>query len=332
MNASAEVHGIPQELLQFIKTGSKFIIAGHKEPDGDCVGSQLALRSALLRLGKEAVVCSAGPFMRTELKGCAGEFSAVITEDKKDARVIVVDCADMERTGSLQEVLEEFPCCAVIDHHDAVKYPPSTTNAPVYVDASAPSCTLLIEKLITALDLEVTSQEADLLFFGVCADTGFFRHLTEKDGAVFEAAARMVYSGASPKNIHKLMNGGKSLNSRIMMGHILSRIEPHFDGRLLLSCETLEEFKTFGFEARDSDNLNKMMLSIEGVEATAIIRQESADNCTVSLRSVDIIDVAQIAASLGGGGHKNASGLTMLGDISSVRQNILESFSKVFIC
>jgi phosphoesterase RecJ-like protein len=321
---------VPNELVQFIRTGSKFIIAGHKEPDGDCVGSQLALVSALERIGKSAVACSAGPFKRTELKDYAGQFSAVPTqEEKKDAKVIIADCSGMERTGSLQESLEGLPY-AVIDHHAAVTHPPSTLQAPVYLDSSSPSCTLLIEKLITALGLELTAQEAALLLFGLCTDTGFFRHLTEKNSSALEAAARMTSRGASPKSVHNIMSGGKSLNSRILLGRILSRTEPFYDGKLVLSYETLEEFNTFGFEARDSDSLNRMLQSIEGVKAVVIIRQECAEDCTVSLRSIDPIDVSVIASSLGGGGHKNASGLTMKGNISNIKQIMLESFKNVF--
>jgi phosphoesterase RecJ-like protein len=322
---------VPEELVQFIKSGENFIIAGHKEPDGDCVGSQLALRSLLLRLGKKAVVCSAGPFKRTELKGYTDQFTDINTLKKeKNIKVIIIDCSGMERTGSLQETLEKYPC-AVIDHHDAVTHPQSTSETPVYVDPHSPSCTLLIEKLTAALDMEMTKEEAELLLFGLCTDTGFFRHLTENDAYVLESSAKMLRCGASPKKIYKIMNGGKSLNSRILLGRILSRIEAYFDGRLLIGYETLEEFGTFGFEARDSDSINKMLLSIEGIEATAIIRQETDNNCTVSLRSADKIDVAQIASSLGGGGHVNASGLTIKGNITNVKQIILNEFSKTFI-
>jgi phosphoesterase RecJ-like protein len=321
----------PEDLVQFIKSGESFLIAGHKEPDGDCVGSQLALRSLLLRLGKKAIVCSAGPFKRAELKNYSGQFVDIDTvKNNKNIKVIVIDCSGMERTGSLQETLEKYPC-AVIDHHDAVTHPKSTPEAPVYVDPHSPSCTLLIEKLTAALGLEPTKEEAELLLFGLCTDTGFFRHLTKDDAYVLEASAKMLRCGASLKKIYQIMNGGKSLNSRILMGHILSRIEEYFGGRLLISYETLEEFNSFGYEARDSDSINKMLLSIEGVEATAVIRQEMDNNCTVSLRSADNIDVSQIASSLGGGGHVNASGLTIKGNITNVKQIILKAFSKIFI-
>jgi phosphoesterase RecJ-like protein len=329
MHSGTEIQSVPKELVQFIKTGSRFIIAGHKEPDGDCAGSQLALKSAITRLGKKADVYSAGPFKRTELRNFTEHFVSVLPlEDKSGARVIIVDCSGRERTGDIKDFLDEYPC-AVIDHHSAVTHPPSTPQAPVYVDANSPSCTLLIYKLISALGLVLTEEEAIFLLFGLCTDTGFFRHMTEKSSPVFKAAAEMISCGASPKKIFDMINGGKSLNSRILMGRVLSRTESHFEGRLLLSYETLEEFNTFGYENRDSDTLNQMLTSVVGVEAIVIIRQELADNCTVSLRSVDKINVAQIAASFGGGGHKNAAGLTMKGEIPYVKKCILESFSKV---
>jgi len=330
MDSGLEILEVPEELVNFIKTCSKFIIAGHKEPDGDCVGSQLALRSALLRMGKEAIVCSAGPFKRTEIKEYAEQFAAIPPEaNKTDTKVIIVDCSGKDRIGSINETLSEF-LCAVIDHHAAVTHSPSTKEEPVYVDPNAPSCSLLIYKVINALGLDLKEEEASLLLFGMCTDTGFFRHLTEKNAQVFECVAKLVSLGASPKKIFYKLNGGKNLNSRKLLGNILSRTESYFNGKLLLSYETLNEFETFGFEARDSDNLNQMLLAVEGTEAIVIIRQECADNCTVSFRSLDKIDVSQIAASLGGGGHKNASGLTMKGDIPFVKQILLDSFKNIF--
>ncbi|GBU28060.1 hypothetical protein R84B8_01618 [Treponema sp. R8-4-B8] len=330
MDSNLEILEVPEELVNFIKTCSKFIIVGHKEPDGDCVGSQLALRSALSRMGKEAIVCSAGPFKRAEIKEYTDQFVAIPPEaNKTNTKVIIIDCTGRERTGDFSELLSKF-FCAVIDHHAAVTHPPSTIEEPVYVDPNAPSCTLLIYKLINALGLELTEEEASLLLFGMCTDTGFFRHLTEKNAQVFECAAKLVSCGANPKKIYYKLNGGKTLPSRKLLGNILSRAESYFNGKLLLSYETLNEFQTFGFEARDSDNLNQLLLAVEGMEALVIIRQECADNCTVSLRSLDKIDVSQIAASLGGGGHKNASGLTMKGDIPYVKQIMLDSFKKTF--
>ena len=331
MDSGLDISEVPKELVNYIKNCSNFIIVGHKEPDIDCVSSQLVLRSVLLRMGKTAIVCSAGPFKRAEIKEYAEQFSTILPEiNRKDTKVIIVDCSGKERTGDLDETLNEFPC-AVIDHHAAVTHSPSTNEAPVYVDSNAPACAVLIYKVINALGLELTEEEASLLLFGICTDTGFFRHLTEKNAEVFELTAKLISRGASPKKTFYKMNGGKSFSSRILLGNILARTESYFDGKLLLSYETLSESETFGFEGRDSDSLNQLLLAVENTEVVVIIRQELADHCTVSFRSIDKVDVAQIAASFGGGGHKNASGLSMRGEISFVREKMLETFKNTFI-
>jgi phosphoesterase RecJ-like protein len=331
MTSGSENIEVPEELIRYIKNCSKFIIAGHKEPDADCVGSQLALRSALLRMGKESIVCSAGPFKRTELKTYTDQFVPVPAEAKNtNTKVIIVDCSGKDRTGDIYDSIKDFPC-AIIDHHASADYQMSTPEAPVYIDSNSPSCALLVYKVIKVLGLELTEEESSLLLLGICTDTGFFRHLTEKNAEAFEIVSKLIKCGASPKKIFYNINGGKSLNSRILLGNILSRTESYFDGKLLLSYETLEESNTYGLEGRDSDSLNQMLLSVEKTEAVVIIRQELADNCTVSLRSLDKVDVSKIAASLNGGGHRNAAGLTMKGDIKSVKQIILDSFKNIFI-
>jgi phosphoesterase RecJ-like protein len=319
---------VPVELIQFIRSGSLFIVAGHKEPDGDCVGSQLALCSALKRLGKEAVPCSAGPFKRTEIIPYAARFAAVPGETA-GARVIVVDCSTPGRTGDLAGRIEGLPA-AFIDHHAAGEPPEHSAQAPVFLDPAAPSVTVMILSLIEALGLSPAKEEAELLFFGLCTDTGFFRYLDENGAECFAAAERMIRAGASPRAAFRAINGGKSLNSRILLGHILSRSEALFDGRLILSFENLEDTRRFGLEGRDSDNLYQLLQSVAGVEAIVIIREETPEKCTIGLRSRDKIDVAAIAASFGGGGHKNAAGISVDGTISDIKPKIIESFGRVF--
>jgi phosphoesterase RecJ-like protein len=323
---------ISPELIEFIKSGDKFIIAGHKEPDGDCVGSQLALASALKRLGKKAIPCSAGPFKRTEVKPYEKFFASSPSEaDRQGARVIIIDCSAPERTGELEPLLKGLPL-AIIDHHAGGQYAMGGNNkGPVFIDGDAPSATLLVLHLIEALGLALAQEEAELLLFGLCTDTGFFRHVDEKGAEAFEAAAVMIRAGASPKKAFQGIHGGKSLDSRILMGHILSRAESHFNGRLILSTEEYEETQRFGLEGRDSDAVYQMFQSIGGMEAIVIIRQEKPDNCTVGFRSKDAVDVAAIAKSFGGGGHKNAAGLSIPGTIAELKPRILAAFQMIFL-
>ncbi|MCL2382405.1 MAG: bifunctional oligoribonuclease/PAP phosphatase NrnA [Treponema sp.] len=322
---------VPEELLGFIREGGKFIVAGHREPDGDCVGSQLALASVLRRLGKEAIPCSAGPFKRTEIKPYERLFASTLTaEQRAGARVLIVDCSAADRTGDLRPFLEGLPA-AVIDHHDSVISSGWHGVQSAYLDTNALSTTFMVLKVISALGVQPLPEEAQFLFFGLCTDTGFFRHVDGNGAEVFEAAAALVHSGANPKSVFAAMYGGKSLDSRKLMGHILLRAKPFFDGKLILSFETFEETSVFGLEGRDSDTLYQLLQAVAGVEAIVIIRQESPGNCTVGFRSRDLIDVGSIARSFGGGGHKNAAGLYIAGTIEELSPKIVKAFESVFM-
>ena len=140
----------------------------------------------------------------------------------------------------------------------------------------------------------------------------------------------MIRAGASPKRIFQLIHGGKSLNSRFLLGIQLSKVQAFFGGKLLLTTEAYEDTRRFGLEGRDSDTLYQLLQSIAGVEAIVVIRQETLENCTLGLRSRDTVDVAAIAAKFGGGGHKNAAGISIPGTIETLYPQILEAFKDLW--
>jgi phosphoesterase RecJ-like protein len=321
---------VPPDLLDFIKQKNKFLVAGHKEPDGDCVGSQLALVSTLRRMGKDAIPCSAGPFKRTEVKAFERYFTAAPGEtEQKDAGLLIVDCGSPDRTGDLESFIRGLPT-AIIDHHAGSRYAESKNPALSFIDGDAPSVTFMVLELVEALGLTPTREEAELLLFGLCTDTGFFRHVDGRGAQTFEAAARMIRAGANPKKAFRDIYGGKSLDSRILMGSILSRAEAHFGGRLILSTEEYEESQRYGLAGRDSDMVYQALQSIDGMEAIVIIRQEKPGNCTVGFRSRDDVDVAAVAKCFGGGGHKNAAGASIPGTIPEIKAKILARFNTIF--
>jgi phosphoesterase RecJ-like protein len=329
------VDDLPLELLDFIREGDKFLVAGHKEPDGDCIGSQLALTSILRRMGKDVIPCSAGPFKRSEVKPYEHFFTSAPTEkDKIGARLILLDCSSLDRTGALQPYLEGLRL-AIIDHHKAekkedLKHGEPSQSSVCYIDVNAPSVTFLVMKLIKALGLELNREEAELLFFGLCTDTGFFRHVDCDGAQTFEAAASLIHSGANPKDVYSAIYGGKSLDSRKLIGHVLNNAESLFDGRLIVLFEEYAEACRLGHENRDSDAMYQLLQSVAGVEAIAFIRQETPENCKVGLRSRSWIDVGNIAESFGGGGHKNAAGFSHVGKIAELRPKIILAFQNAF--
>ena len=319
------------ELINFIREGEKFLIAGHKEPDGDCIGSQLALASVLRRMGKKTILCSAGPFKRTEIKPYKSLFTSVPDEnDRAGARVIVLDCPSLDRTGTLQQYLEGLPL-AVIDHHEAGNKAAEMDKVLArYIDEKAYSTTILVKKLIEALGLELERDEAEFLFLGLCTDTGFFRHVDSDGSEVFETTVSLIRSGANPKAAYFAMYGGKSFGSRRLVGHMLVNAEALFDGKLILSTEEYEHTCLYGHESRDSEALYQLLQSITGVEAIVLLRQETPERCTVGLRSRAWVDVGHIAESFGGGGHQNAAGFTYAGIISILRPKIISAFENIF--
>jgi bifunctional oligoribonuclease and PAP phosphatase NrnA len=169
-----------------------------------------------------------------------------------------------------------------------------------------------------------------MLLFGLCTDTGYFRHLDARSSETFVFTSRLVAAGANPKQTFTVMNGGKTFGSRILISRILSRMKTYYNGRLIISFETLDDTVEFGLEGRDSDSLYQLIQSIAGVEAIVIVRQETGTNCTVGFRSLDRVDVSVIAASFGGGGHRQASGLSIAGTIDSLIPRFAAAFADQF--
>lgn len=320
----------PACLLDFIEKHGKFIIAGHDEPDADCIGSQLALASMLKRLGKDALLRSAGPFRKPEVRRYKELFlDAVSDGDREGAAVIVVDCQGPQRTGALCEALRGLPL-AIIDHHEHDEGM-SAGNA-AYIEAQAASTTVLIFSLFKALRLELSADEARLLFLGLCTDSGFFRHIDMGGEGAFCVAAELVGAGASPKETFAEINGGRTLASRLLLAATLGHTESYFDGKLLLSTESLAETEKYGIENRDSDMLYQLLMSVEGVEAVAVLRQHTEEECAVGLRSRSAVNVAEVAAVYGGGGHKNAAGAYVKGCIADLKPSVISEFEKILTC
>ena len=308
--------------VDFLNTYNRFAIVGHKDPDGDCLASQLAMEGLLSRRGKEAKIYSPGPFTRPEIRHLQSKFLETIPKGSADA-VVVVDCSTLDRVGDLADSLENLPK-AILDHHASGK----PFGDIRYIDINAPSVTFLVLELFKALDIEPTQEEAEWLLFGLCTDTGYFRHLGESSKDAFASASYLVGLGASPKRVYQTMFGGRPLDSRRLLGRFLSRTESYFDGRVLYSFEDLADLEEFGPDLRDSDGLYSLLQSVLDCEAIVFVRQENESLCSVGLRSSRDLDVGKIAKELGGGGHKNASGYDRPGRIEGVKKEVLERFAR----
>jgi phosphoesterase RecJ-like protein len=310
--SSAPLVSIPTDLVDFISRHTRIVIVGHLEPDADCLGSELALAHALQRMGKVAQLTNPGPFERQEIEMWAPYFITAPDQIDPDATgVVVVDCSSPDRIKPFGPI---FTHCemAVIDHHQTG----SDFGDIRFIRPDIPANTILIASLIEDLLGSLTPEEAQPLFLGLATDTGFFRFLESERPIAFEAAARLTAAGASPRDAAAHLNSGRSWGSRRIIGRMLERAEQLQDGTVLLTYMTREDEETFG-NRRDSDALNHLLLSIEGVRMIAVVK-EKEHGCTMSFRANDETDVSQLAAQFGGGGHQKASGAFSADSLSEV--------------
>ncbi|WP_321991853.1 bifunctional oligoribonuclease/PAP phosphatase NrnA [Marispirochaeta aestuarii] len=318
----------PGEILDFFRIHRNFLILGHTEPDGDCLGSQLALAEFLISRGWSAQLYSPGPFSRPEIEELAPRFQKRIPDPQKnnprgDTAVVVLDCSTPDRLGDLKDDIEGLPLC-VIDHHAS-----GTLFGDLrWVDSSCPAVTLMIQGLIESFEAPIESGTAGQLFFGLATDTGFFRHLSENGAPAFRSASRLIEAGASPKKTFARMYGNRPFSSRVLLGRMLERARPLSEGRLIYTWESLKDLEELGPAARDSDMLYQLLLGTRGCEAAAVIREEGPGRCSAGLRSLYDLDVGAIASGFGGGGHQKAAGFSFTGKREELELRLLPLLDK----
>lgn len=315
----------------FVEGHDFFFVAGHREPDGDCVSSCLALGMLLDECGKGFQLLSAGPFKRTEIASYEARFSPAMRflseEERKRSALIIVDCSDLPRLGNIEgdfKGLDTF----IIDHHKSSDGM-SGTNA--IVDPTAPAACCLVQMLYEKMLGSLKRDAAEVLFLGLATDTGYFRFLGTDSSNVFGAAGRLVDAGVSPRRVYDEMTGGKPWTTRKLLALLLTRAKQYLDGKLVVTYETMEDTFKWGMNGRDNDALYQALLSTEGVEAVVFLRQETESTCTGGFRSRGEVDVSLIAAKFGGGGHKNASGMSVESTIDTLLIAVVKEFAKVLM-
>lgn len=317
-----------QSFCDFIDTHSAFLIAGHREPDGDCVASCVGMAGILRKKHKTYKLICAGPFMRPEIRSYYRRFSNTLPfmtqEEQKATGLILLDCSDISRLGDIEGDFSSIDTF-IIDHH---KTNVSQTKN-VIIDANCPAACLLVLMLYENIAGKPDAPLAKTFFLGLSTDTGYFRFLEEDSSKVFQAASRLVDYGVNPKEIYSLITGGRSFSSRKLLGILLSKAQLYLEGKLIVTYETMEDTANFAQEGRDSDALYSALLATGGVKAALFLRQEEETLCKVGFRSKDTVDVSEIAAKFGGGGHKNAAGLSIKGDVNTLIPILVKEFAKV---
>jgi phosphoesterase RecJ-like protein len=299
-----------------LRTAQSFLIVGHRRPDGDCLGSQMALGLGLVSFGKKVTLYTPGPVMN-HLK-FVPQFERFVTElpaDFKADVTVFCDCGGIDRAG------DEFKPVGTIlniDHHLSN----SDFGDVNWVDIEASSTGEMICHVLRGLDAPITPDMANCLYLALMADTGSFK-FANTNHRVFEMATDLVRLGADPSWIASEFYDSLTPGTLQLRGAVLSNLRFECDGRLCWSEVDQKMYRACGGEASEPEGLVSDLRSIVGVEVSILIHEVAEGGARAGLRSRGTWDVQAIAAELGGGGHRNAAGCYIRGDYAEVRDRII---------
>jgi phosphoesterase RecJ-like protein len=295
-----------------IRKRQRFVLSSHVRPDGDAIGSQLAMAFALWQLGKEVRLVNRdqAPAPMMVFPGVSRIEVAGRIDDPGDA-VIVMECSDLTRTG-----VDGFERGFVIniDHHLGN----SNYGAMNWFDGTAAACGEMVFELIAELGVPLTPEIATHIYIAILTDTGSF-HYSSISPRTFDICRRCVEAGIDPPAIAGAIFDSNSLGRLKLFGAVLSKMELDATGRVATVYVDQKLAQECGGTYDDTEGIVNLPLTVKEIEAVAFFKEAGPDDWRVSMRSKGEIDVNAIAAEFGGGGHKNASGCSATGRFEDLK-------------
>jgi phosphoesterase RecJ-like protein len=297
-------------VLRELRDAPKFLLLTHENPDGDALGSLIAMHAILTALGKDSVMYVAPDefplpyeYRFLTLSGLV----SIVPEDLEERTVVFLDCGNIDR-NPVQAVRRDDAHILNIDHHHDNTY--FGTVDHVVPEAS---CTAeIVWDLMRGLGVELTPTIAEALYVGLVTDTGKFMY--ENTGRrAHEMAADLISAGVDVHSIYRRIYEGIPYGKLALLARGLAKVERYDGGRLTLTRLSAEDFAQAGAEENYSEGVIDHLRSVEGTAVAALVRdrltEDQRGNRKVSLRSSDDrIDVSRIARAQGGGGHRQAAG------------------------
>ena len=309
-------------IIHRLKQSKQVLLTTHVNPDGDAIGSLLALGLTLEKMEKQAVLVNESPI--PAIYRFLPQVERIVSRAPAQTfdTAVVLDCGHPGRTGAVAEMLARVPTLINIDHH--------VTNTGFgthqMVDREACATAEIVYRLIKKLGTPIDKAVATSLYTGIFTDTGSFR-FSNTNLAAFSICQEMVLLGVDPYHVAKHVYGTYSLGRIKLLNLALDTIELTPNGKLsimTLSQDMLRETRT---QPEDADGLINYARSIEDVKVAALIHEQENGNGArqyhVSLRSDGTVDVSLIAANYGGGGHITAAGYSAAAPLSSVKADLL---------
>jgi phosphoesterase RecJ-like protein len=294
----------------------RFVISSHSRPDGDSIGSQLAMAFALRALGKDVEVVNQDPAPPALMAfpGVPAIRVADCVDGAFDA-AIVMECSDLSRTGVAG--LERY-FVINIDHH------PGNGNygAINWFDGSAAACAEMVFDVVHALGVPLSVEIATHVYMGILTDTGSF-HFSSISARTFDICRQLVEAGVDPPKVARSVFDSNTLGRLKLFGAVLSSIELEDAGRLAVVCVDRAMAAAAGGTYDDTEGLINLPLTVKDIQAAVFFKEIDTHQYRVSMRSKGDVDVCAVAKIFGGGGHKNASGCTVTGPYREVRRRLV---------
>src|SRR5262245_38654379 len=301
-----------EDVLAALSSNDRFLVVAHENPDGDALGSMLAMTLGLREFGKDALMYLSGT------GNMPGEFGFMnldevlreLPADIGERALVAVDCANARRIGQDPAILDHAKTVIDLDHHhDNTRF--GTTNLIV---ADASSTAEIVRDLLWELGVQLTPDIAEALYVGLVTDTGRFQYSNTTPKS-FRLAAELVEAGADVHGIFRNVYETVQFAKLQLLARALDRSRLFEGGRLLISHLERADFEEVGAEEPYSEGIIDYLRQAEGAQMVALIREPPGDTGgpkrRISLRSSqDEVDVSAVAAKAGGGGHRQAAGFS----------------------
>ena len=311
--------GTLDSILEEINNADSIVILTHENPDGDAVGTSLALYNALKVYGKDNVDLIIPECPKTFLF-LPGASNIKKSSDVKGYQLAIsIDCASFDMVCGGQKYFDSAEHTVVIDHHG--------TNTMYgdfnFVNPDSPACAEVMIVVLNRFNMNIDKNIGTCLLVGIITDTGGFKS-QGVTAETFEFVARLLNRGVNVSDTYRKVLQVKTRSAFELSRVATNRLELIDDGKIAYTYVTLEDYERFGNTYGDHEGIVDIGRDIEGVEVSIFVRAIKGRGWKVSLRSNDKVDVDEIALLFGGGGHPKAAGFSIREDISSVKEKIIK--------
>lgn len=315
------------DFCRALKRHDHFLLSCHRVPEGDAIGSVLALDSLLRRLGKKTTVVCEDPFPR-RLSCLSSKRWHQADEVRKRATrfqaLVVVDCPLLRRMGEVQGLLSKDTVIFNLDHHVSNIY----FGDYNYVRPEAAASAEVVYDLFKYFKRPFTKEEAKNLYVGLNTDTGSFKY-GSTTVASHRIAAELIQAGIDVERLNEELNSTYSLNKIQLLSRLLGRVKTAADGRIAWVGMRREDLNHSGATHEDSEGFIDFLKFLKEVKIAFFLWESKKDNeVRVSFRCKGKYDVNKIAASFDGGGHKKAAGCTIAAALEDAEKMVLDRVRK----